>query len=30
MSAEEWGGETFEDADLIEVVQDENGNWIEA
>ena len=30
MTAEEWGGETFEDAGLVEVVQDENGDWIEA
>ena len=30
MTAEEWGGETFESAGLVEVVQDENGDWIEA
>ena len=30
MTAEEWGGQTFEDAGLVEVVQDENGDWIEA
>ena len=30
MTAEEWGGERFEDAGLIEVVQDENGEWVEA
>ena len=30
MTAEEWGGETFESARLVEVVQDENGDWIEA
>ena len=30
MTAEEWGGQNFEDAGLVEVVQDENGDWIEA
>lgn len=30
MTAEEWGGETFESAGLVEVVQDENGDWIGA
>ena len=30
MTAEEWGGETFESARLVEVVQDENGDWIES
>ena len=30
MTAEEWGGETFECAGLVEVVQNENGDWIEA
>lgn len=30
MTAEEWGGETFESAGLVEVVQDENGDWFEA
>ena len=30
MTSKEWGGETFEDAGLVEVVQDENGDWIEA
>jgi len=25
-----WGGESFEDAGLVEVVRDENGNWVEA
>ena len=30
MTAEEWGGQNFEDAGLVEVVQDENGYWIEA
>lgn len=29
MTAEEWGGENFEDALLIEVIQDNDGNWIE-
>ena len=27
---EVWGGQNFEDAGLVEVVQDENGDWIEA
>ena len=30
MTSEEWGGETFESAGLVEVVQDENCDWIEA
>ena len=25
-----WGGESFEDAGLVEVVKDENGDWVEA
>lgn len=31
MSAEEWGGDRFEDADLVEVIWDEDSQtWIEA
>lgn len=30
LSPEEWGGETFESAGLIEVVPDGSGGWIEA
>jgi len=29
MTAEEWGGERFEDAGLIEVIRDREGNWTE-
>jgi hypothetical protein len=28
MSSEEWGGKTYEDARLFEVVKDEDGDWI--
>jgi len=30
MSAEEWGGEAFEDAGLVEVVKNSAGSWVEA
>lgn len=30
LTPEEWGGESFEDAGLIEVVPDGSGGWIEA
>lgn len=30
MTAEEWGGENFEDAGLVEVVPDGEGGWKEA
>lgn len=29
-TAEEWGGETFEDGGLIEVVKNAAGDWVEA
>ena len=30
LSAEEWGGATFESAGLVEVVKNEDGEWVEA
>lgn len=29
MSEEEWGSSSFEDADLVEVVRNEGGDWVE-
>ena len=30
LSAEEWGGTTFESAGLVDVVKNEAGEWVEA
>ena len=30
MNAEEWGGFSFEDAGLVKVILDDQGDWIEA